>query len=783
MLATLLAAITLSLYSPSAAAEVAVDCSYYHVDVGGDYSWTEGAPGLADFSKTHRRSGTLKVYVNNQGDRPVAVEARTMDGTDLESLRTSDKHEVIWWRTWPNPVPAGGISEVSVRLRYPLESDAVLSLDAEGQVLEATVPVTVPPFRIETVAWAEEGRHVTLVAEWLGEQPARIARVLLDGTDLTARSRIPAPEFAHGVCPIEIDLPEPLAPGSFHTYKLVAEDGAAVACTLRTLDEFMRLGMYGAGDLEANIRLGLNCAAHFGALGRTALDRYAAYGQRSAFHVGHSPAPEVRGHPAVHAYILHDEPDCWDYTADEWPAPLRIGYHAPQIVEDTRRCAEADPEKPVQVTVDLTFKPANYYVYAQIPDIVSPDCYPLSIGAPLTWVKEATEACRRAAGPRRVEAVPQVDFEDRKNTEMEFRRAPFGREVIIQYLYALGAGARGFSGWEWFDEKSDFADFYGAPNFPDVLNALGETYRRFKFLQPLILKAHPTDIATCADERVWVKTLVCGEDALLLVVVNEDYESLPTDFAHTPREATTLAVPHLPWLQAGYAGLVGDGSVTPLSLTPDGDLSRVVLPELDTGALVLIARDGTLAESLLQGYVRAQEQAALHLLNGARMAQAERAQAETARRHIMGRYAPYRVEVARPLSAYGAKEDSFMNPGKTEHPALEWWTEQTPRGGEWSVTIPQEKAGMEHRLYFQMARWWGGGHLRIEVTDADGKVILALDEPTWEGPIPNVGITFPAAGTYAVRILQAGEGKPGGRLSRYLYVVPGDAPPLPGAAW
>lgn len=780
MLFTIFAAAILGLCSPAEAA-VSVDCAYFHVDTGGAYSWTEATPGLADFAVAGRRSGTLKVYVRNHGKQPVAVEARELNGTGLEVLRTSERHEVIWWRTWPDPVPAGGISEVSVRLRYPLEEDAFLTLETGSETLPVTVPAVPPPFRIETVAWADGGRRVTLVARQFGPAPVRISRVLVDGADVTRRARIPAPEFSHGICPIEIVLPAAQAIGSFHTYQLAAADGAAAACTLRTLDEFLRLGMYGASDLDANVRLGINCAGYFRALDRAALDRCAAYGQRAAFHIGPVPAPEVRGHPAVHAYILHDEPDCWDYSAGKWPPPMRIGYHAPQIVADARRCVEADPARPIQVTLDLTFKPANYFVYAQIPDIVTPDCYPLNIGASLAMVRETTAVCRQAAGPRRVEAVPQVDFEDRKKEEMKFRRAPFGREVIIQYLYALGAGARGFSGWEWFDEDSDFARYYGAPNFPDVLDALGQTYRRFKLLQPLILKAHPAPIAACGDAKVWLQTLVCGLDALLLVAVNDDYQSLPTDFLHTPRGATTLTVPNLPWLRAGYAGLVGDGLVTPLPLAPDGDGCRVTLPGLDTGALVLIASDAQLADRLVQGYLHSQAQAALHLLRGARLDQARQAEEETAKRHIMGRYSSYMAEVAKPLAAYRVAEESFMNPLQAEYPALEWWTEQTPRGGEWNVTIPAERAGMAHRLYFQMARWWGGGRLRIEAADTDGKVIVGLDQPVWEGPIPNVKITFPAAGDYAVRILQVGEGKPGGRLNRCLYLVPANAAPLPGA--
>jgi hypothetical protein len=765
-------------------AAVELDCAYFHVDLGGKYSWTEGAPGLADFAKTDRRAGTLKVYVRNNGTAPAKVEALALNGVALEQLRTNEKHEVIWWRTWPDPVPAKGFAEISVRLRYPLEADAALTLETDGKPLEVTVPAKPPSFRIETVAWRNEGKEVFLVAEQLRPEGTRVTKVLLDGVEVTKRARILAPGFFGGICPVTLTPPAALQRGSFHTYKLVAANGEAVACTLRTLDEFLRLGMYGAGDLERNLKLGINCAAHFRPLDRETLDRYATFGQRSAFHVNaDAPDPEVRGHPAVHAYLLRDEPDCWDYGADEWPAALRIGFHGPDLVRHTQQCVEADPAKPVMVTLDLTFKPANYYVYAQLPDIVAPDCYPLSIGVPLAWVREVTETCRKAAGPRRVETIPQVDFEDRHKVEMKFRRPPFPREVIIQYLYALGAGARGFSGWEWFDEKSDFADFHGAPNYPDVLDAVGQVYRRFALVSPLILQAHPTALATCSDKQVWVKTLVCGGDALLLVVVNDDYECLPNDFSHHPKREVEIRLPSVPWLKTGYAAKVDDGLFSPLTMASGEEATRLTLPQLDTGAVVLVAADERVARDLLQRYGQHQAEAGLALLRGSRRDDSERARADELTRLIVGRYAQYAVEVSKPLAAYGVEQTGFWNPTRSKYPGLEWWTDATPRGGEWKVTIPEAQAGKRHTVYFQLERWWNGGYLRVEVAGPDGKLLFEKDRPTWDGPIPNFTVGFPQAGEYVLRLLDAGEGKPAGRLARTLFVVPETAEGLGGSAW
>lgn len=279
---------------------------------------------------------------------------------------------------------------------------------------------------------------------------------------------------------------------------------------------------------------------------------------------------------------------------------------------------------------------------------------------------------------------------------------------------------------------------------------------------------------------MWARTLVCGLDAALVVLVNDDYESLPQDFRHQPQENVKVSMPALPWLKPGYAAIVGDGKLEPLKLTAQG----FTLPRLDTAEVVLLAKDGQMAVQLLARYAESQKQAGAALLRGAAYQQRLRAEAEETKRLIVGRYASFVHDATKPLAAYGAEEPAFFNPTNVQYAALEWWTEEQPRGGEWVVEVPAEQAGQKHTIFFQMSRWWGGGHLRVEVVGPNGEQVYAQDEPQWQGPVPNVTVALPAAGKYTVRILQAGGGKPGGRLSRSIYVVPESAGPLPAAsAW
>jgi len=411
------------------AGRVVVDAAWYEPDTGPRYAWSEKAAGLTDFSERDLRAGHLFCLVRNVGSAPVQVRPESLNGKSLAELRRADARSVIWWRAWPAVVPSAHCTEVSIRLRRAPVGESHLGLSIDGEPLEVVVPADPLPFRIATVAWPDARKRLFVVLEKTAGKRVRVVRVFVDGVDVTRAAEIPAPEFFNGVCPVLVTLESPFEIGSFHTVAVEAAGGLRIGRSLRTLPEFLRLGMYGAGDLEQNLVLGINTAAHFRALNRAGLEKYRRFGQRAAFHIGNGvPAPDVRGHPAVYAYLLHDEPDCWDYRAKDWPAAQRIGYHGQELVDQLQKCVQADPKTPVMSTLDLTFKPANYYVYAQLPDIVSPDCYALTVGQPLRFLRQVIQTCRRAAGPRRLDAVVQVDFEDRKKEDMRLRRPPFRRK-------------------------------------------------------------------------------------------------------------------------------------------------------------------------------------------------------------------------------------------------------------------------------------------------------------------------------------------------------------------
>jgi len=114
-------------------------------------------------------------------------------------------------------------------------------------------------------------------------------------------------------------------------------------------------------------------------------------------------------------YFLQDEPDAQDYGVGESKEPFRrLGALAQGLVEKSRTLRKKDPVTPQLLNMDNTFKPDNWYTYAQHSDLPCADPYyaeqlrGLYLKAPgayhtqtkPTYVKAVTQVCQSACAPK-----------------------------------------------------------------------------------------------------------------------------------------------------------------------------------------------------------------------------------------------------------------------------------------------------------------------------------------------------------------------------------------------
>lgn len=759
----------------TAACAVKLNSAYYAPDRGTPYQWFEGAREIQEyFTRDYRAAGYLYLYVHNDGKQPLTAERFTLDGTPLAELR--DKQQVIWWRLLPNPLPAGMVGEFMLRLREPLEKACEVQLGfAGGAQVTATVTPEPNPLRLATVGFAGGGREVFLVAEALDGKPHELARVLLDGADVTRQCRLLAPRFLGGCSPVCFRPPVAPALGSFHTYTVVTKAGAQASCCLKTLDGFVPLGSYGYSTFEDYARNGCNSYANFGKSTEHDLQAMARLGLRGVSMLGSGIIePYEVAHPGLYAHYIHDEPDCSDYNFDKLPHPQRIGQMAMEMEKRVAYTRRHDPLRPSFLTVDLTYKPANYYVYGPIADIVNPDCYPVTIGADATMVREAVETCRLGAGPRPVTFTYSSTMEGPRDpakfAALRFPRPNFPLEQRVMMYYAIGAGARGLFNYIHCTENSEKRWSRGSTDWPELWNEIGVVYRELERVSPLLAVAHPTALATCPERKLWLRTLLCGDGAALLVWVNDAYRQDRLGVRYTPLQDLKITVPDLPWLRGWKAYAVGEGSFAPLN-AGGGSLS---LPRADVAGLVLLTPNEKLVEQLSVRATQQEETLGRLLLREQRLRQAQRAGRAEINRLIAGELGAFAVE-GKGVSAYGASVESFWNPKEAQYNVLEFGANEAKdeevRGAEFRVTVPAQQAGKPQVLYAQAGTW--GQPAKLTVTGPDGQVLVER-EPSggFSGELVAVRFVPRLAGEHVIRYLQGGPGARGGRISAVIYVLP-----------
>lgn len=599
----------------TAAAPAWSNAAYCVNDPREPWPWQEGNDDINRAKSDHALAGaTVYAYLRNPSPGPASVSALRWNGVPIDELL--DARRAVWWRALPAEAPAGGFVEVALRLRKTLDAPGTLDV-AFSTGAKETVEVAPdgPAFRIESTAFSPDRHKMFLYIEQYAQDAPLPETVLMDAPDTPARVRWLGKGYAGGLCVGVVELPEPLAEGALHTW-VARGGGAAAGAALRTIARPAVFGTFGAADYARQAQNGLTSFYSFGALDTASLDAAHALGIRPAFYIGAGNPPEgTRGHPALYGYCLKDEPDCHDFSAGkDLPMGERIGTLAPAMVDEAARCFAADPATPVLLTLDLTFTPANYYVYGPIADITTPDCYPVTVGESLEFLRDCATHAKRATAPRPFGfiyqgcweefGIPQGRYVGRAEllekgfdafTDPErvrgLGRPPVPAEIRIQIAYAVGCGARAL--WSFIDssEAGGSLVFHGSTELPEVWAAIGDMSRALRRVEGELNLAHPIAWATTScPEALWVRTLICGEDAALVVVVNEGYRCDKEGFFPEPAEDVAFTFPPLPWLKAGRVERITAGGVESIKAVdgPDGLVWRA--EKLEDVALFRLSR-------------------------------------------------------------------------------------------------------------------------------------------------------------------------------------------------
>jgi len=450
-------------------------------------------------------------------------------------------------------------------------------------------------------------------------------RALVDDTDVTASTTFGADAGVDTAVAV-VRLARPLEQCSFHCLRVEYADGSqAVACFRATGGELV-YGMWGysnrgktpgertrtyLGEMESHNINTLMYSIGGDVLAFLHSRAGIEYSRRTGIRLMET-APNDAPDP-VYLFLL-DEPDAGDYSVKGLErAADRLGCLAQPLVQRSREFREKDPRTPQILNVDNSYKPDNWYTYAQIPDIMCADPYfqeqqrliyadrPgwLPYFTKPTYVYAVGTICQTAAAPRPLHLILNSVRHDMADGPFRFATP---EEKRIEAMYAVAAGAKALSYW-WF---TPYGEFHGcgsdSPEGRRLWTEIGLIGAELRTAGPVLTVSCPANVPVQAPPRLWVRTLLGGTDAVVLVVANDAIACDRLGMAYKPVERATVAVQSPAWLRPADAFEIGAAGVVPVSWKAEGTKVAVDLGTVEISRLVIVTSDTGLRERLGQQY-------------------------------------------------------------------------------------------------------------------------------------------------------------------------------------
>ncbi len=511
----------------------------------------------------------LEFVLRNSGSEPVSIEDIAVNGTPAADLPTEKQvtiEDTRWWRAWPNPVPAGGMASLKLRL---VDGAATLGDRSKTQELlvktsggDVKVPFKAEPSAlwIPFVHFAPGLGELTVFVGNRGKAPVPVAPanfLLID--DKPAKVEAPGTSIPPGeVMPVRAILAAPLQEGALVAVQ-VQGGGQQVAATLRALPStFGATYWFQVKDFDPE-----DLAAH-------------------------NIRTDIPG-----SVCFLDEP----FAARVSPMGVR---------EKLEKSWDSDPARPVMMQETAC---QEVQVYAGLPDIVMThhqwDNRDLELALALNWPRPAWYLPQNAWG--------RTENQTRHYRENFYPLADLDREAYD----GLANGAKNIQWFSmqtlWWQNKqmaggTDLARteasvyFPGALANPAVWDRSGRMSALVSVLEPYLANSAPAFKEKLAS-GVEVSTLASGNPANAVVIAVDSATDLRafykaaggTDEKLQTFDNFNLEAKIPSYLKADSAFLVDPyAGVSRLAFKREGNKFRTVIPKLQVGAAIVLgtAADG-----------------------------------------------------------------------------------------------------------------------------------------------------------------------------------------------
>lgn len=533
----------------------------------------------------------------------------------------------VWWKVEPMIIPPGGMGEVTIRLRRdPKVDELTIGVPlAAGKTAEMKLHAAKRQPRFFSISFTPELDKAFVYLRHPGGKGVAPKSLRIDGKDVTGQARIVADEkidTASGV----ISLDKPFERGSYHFFEADYADGTKAMAGIGAWQLGFLYGMWGCDTRNGTPEQ----------IGGGFLDDLVLHNVN--LHMSHCPGPandfmnseagharmEKLGirkmqnwinaeHPAVF-YFLTDEPDAADFASNMLPHEERLGSLAQWLVDRCQLFRRKDQAAtPLLLNIDNTFKPENWYMYAQLPDIPCADPYyqegvqsvwhsdPTNMGAYLkpTYVYGVGTIYQSAGAPDPMHLILHTCKFDFAPEETPYR-GPTPEEKRVEVYYSLAAGAKQISYW-WFCQFDRYHGV-GHPDMQPLWTEIGLVGAEARTVGDLIATGCPADVPVKAPRMIWCRSLLAGADTMILLVVNDNFASDRLGTVVRPHKKTKLAVEAPNWIRPAEVFEVHCDGTKDVGWKSEGGRVGLDLETVELTRMVVITGDKTLRARLQAAY-------------------------------------------------------------------------------------------------------------------------------------------------------------------------------------
>ena len=611
--------------------------------------------------------GGIYLHVWNRGTGPAELRRLRIDGMDADLL----KETVGWYRQRPSRLAPGEMGQIVIRLtalptRMGLDfladpaAKPMLPITVEpygGEPLKMEVPLSAspPPLQINYVGFDPSLRRVYVYAQRGVPTNAEaapllhLARVFINGRDLTGAARFGGKEVRGGIVPLVVDLATPLRKGEPVIVALGTEEGVWAGHAVRAFPgEFQiqvtLLGKQTRPDAVEDIwRHGATCIGLCGK-GTDRLPEAKALGL-TAFHYGRG------GLSALRRFDKPQYPEISGFWLDEMDKlPLR--YTFDQIDECERAYGEQGKFIPLQMInlcASRTSQAAGFY---ELGDAVC-SAYGFrgaalgeGFGRVSSLPQREYRLTRRSFTPyfRDAEQPVLVDRETKTvlGRDPECRPCLDPKEERWMTYGCLIQGAKGIMHWNygaglskppgWFSKthwaiRASLGGALGRGNKPHgyeipatmaaelqrVWDEIGRINVELHAIGPLVAVSDVSQLARVAavtpelsrsgEPAAEAAALVSGLDSIVLIVLNHNLKTNWKAKAQAGMESydpvdTTVELRLPAWLDPKHIFRVGHDGVREVEPKRDGNSLIFRFRKLDVSEIVVITERAGLMESM-----------------------------------------------------------------------------------------------------------------------------------------------------------------------------------------